>query len=241
VVGNPEVWAQMDFNERIIANALIDASICHSYTAIRHTPGRLKFSSGTMARMRKLLPAALLLIAPLAFAQSPQPKPMDLRSVLLTQLHSTHDKAEWFVPLDTAVAGLTPEQARWTPKPGGPSPASAQMHSVAQLVAHLIYWNENSLARLHGEKPAAYSGNNEDTFVGYDVNKITDAEWTALVARLDRCLTGYEQWVQSASDADLAKGANMIAHVGTHNAYHTGEIVYVRKLQGSWDPSKGVK
>jgi hypothetical protein len=33
----------------------------------------------------------------------------------------------------------------------------------------------------------------------------------------------------------------MIAHVGTHNAYHTGEIVYVRKLQGSWDPSKGVK
>jgi hypothetical protein len=29
--------------------------------------------------------------------------------------------------------------------------------------------------------------------------------------------------------------------VGAHNAYHIGEIVMVRKEQGSWDPSKGVK
>ncbi len=190
---------------------------------------------------RPLLSVALLLAAPLALpsaiAQSPQPKPMDLRAVLLQQLHSTHDKAEWFVPLDTAVAGLTPEQARWTPKAGGPG----QMHSVAQLVAHLVYWNERSLAQLKHENAATYSGNNEDTFVGYDVNKITAAEWTALVARLDRCMTGYEDWVQHASDADLAKAASLLAHVGTHNAYHLGEIVYVRKLQGSWDPSKGVK
>ncbi len=186
--------------------------------------------------MRKpLFVAAFLLLTPLAFAQQQKPQPMNLREVLLKQLHSTHDKAEWFVPLDTAVANLTPDQVRWVPK------SNAQMHSVAQLVAHLVYWNENALATLHGQKPAPYSGNNEDTFVGYDVNKITPAEWTALVARLDRCLTGLEQWVQSASDADLAKGANTIAHVGTHNAYHTGEIVYVRKLQGSWDPSKGVK
>ena len=203
-------------------------------------PERL-IGRATIQRMRKLVLSAALLLAPLALssaiAQTPQPKPMDLREVLMTQLHSTHDKAEWFVPLDTAVAGLTPDQARWTPKAGGPG----QMHSVAQLVAHLVYWNERSLEQLRGEKPAAFSGNNEDTFVGYDVNKITAPEWTALVARFDHCMTGYEDWVKSASDADLAKAANLIAHVGAHNAYHLGEIVYVRKLQGSWDPSKGVK
>lgn len=185
--------------------------------------------------MRKLLFAVLLIATPLAFAQQSQPKPMDLRAVLLAQLHSTHDKAEWFVPVDTAVANLTPDQVRWVPK------TNAQMHSVAQLLAHLVYWNENSLAKLTGQKPAAYSGNNEDTFVGYDVNKITAAEWTALIARYDRDMTAMEKWVQSASDADLAKAANTIAHVGAHNAYHLGEIVYVRKLQGSWDPNKGVK
>lgn len=198
-----------------------------------------------MARMlRPLLSAALLIAAPLSLVHAqtpPQPKPMDLRAVLLTQLHSTHDKAEWFVPVDTAVAGLSADQARWLPKAAGASTPSAQMHSVAQLVAHLTFWNENALAQLQGQKPAAYSGNNEDTFVGYDVNKITPEEWTALVARLDRCLTDLEQWVQSAPDAGLAKGANLIAHVGTHNAYHIGEIVYVRKLQGAWDPAKGVK
>jgi hypothetical protein len=188
--------------------------------------------------MRKLLLfSALLLLSPLAFAQSSQPKPMDLRAVLLTQLHSTHDKAEWFVPLDTAVAGLRPDQVRWVPKAGGPG----QMHSAAQLVAHLIYWNENGLAKLRGQKPAAYSGNNEDTFVGYDVNQITPAQWSALIARFDRNMADLEQWVQTAPDASLAKGANLIAHIGAHNAYHIGEIVYVRKLQGSWNPEKGVK
>jgi len=182
--------------------------------------------------MRKLLLAALLIAAPLA---AQQPKATDLRSVLLEQLHSTHDKSEWFVSLDTAVAGLTPEQARWLPKP------NAQMHSAAQLVAHLIYWNEQSLSKLKGEKPAAFSGNNEDTFVGYNVNQITADQWTALVARYDRDMTALEQWVQSASDADLAAHASGIAHIGAHNAYHLGEIVYVRKLQGSWNPDKGVK
>lgn len=188
--------------------------------------------------MRKLLlTAALLIAAPLAPAQSPQPKATDLRSVLLEQLHSTHDKNEWFVAFDTAVANLTPEQARWVPK----SDAKAgQMHSVAQLVAHLIYWNEQSLAKLKGQTPAKFSGNNEDTFVGYDVNNITADQWSALTTRYDRDMTDLEQWVQSASDADLAAHASGIAHIGTHNAYHLGEIVYVRKLQGSWDPKKGV-
>jgi hypothetical protein len=54
-------------------------------------------------------------------------------------------------------------------------------------------------------------------------------------------MTDLEQWVQSASTADLALHASGIAHIGTHNAYHLGEIVYVRKLQGSWNPDKGVK
>ena len=29
--------------------------------------------------------------------------------------------------------------------------------------------------------------------------------------------------------------------VADHNAYHLGQIIYVRKLQGAWDPGKGVK
>ena len=51
----------------------------------------------------------------------------------------------------------------------------------------------------------------------------------------------WEEAVQSADDKKLAEWAPTIARIGTHNAYHIGQIVFVRKEQGSWDPEKGVK
>ena len=42
-------------------------------------------------------------------------------------------------------------------------------------------------------------------------------------------------------DKKLQAWYSDIAHICTHNAYHIGQIVYVRKEQGSWDPAKGVK
>jgi hypothetical protein len=54
-------------------------------------------------------------------------------------------------------------------------------------------------------------------------------------------LTDWEKAVEAADDAKLAENASLIAHVGAHNAYHLGQIIYVRKMQGVWDPSKGVK
>src|ERR1700745_2018267 len=55
-----------------------------------------------------------VLLTPLVIAQAPKPAgpTPTLKSVLLAQLRSTHNKAEWFVPVNTAVAGMTPEQAR---------------------------------------------------------------------------------------------------------------------------------
>jgi uncharacterized damage-inducible protein DinB len=54
-------------------------------------------------------------------------------------------------------------------------------------------------------------------------------------------MTEWEKAVEAADDGKLAKNASLIAHVGAHNAYHIGQIVFVRKEQGSWDPEKGVK
>src|ERR1700680_599985 len=103
-----------------------------------------------------------LLLSPFVLAQAPKPAgpPPTLKSVLLAQLRSTHNKAEWFVPLNTAVAGLTPEHA------------------------------------------------------------------------------DLEHLVEATDDAKPGAIANTIAHISTHNAYHTGQIIMIRKLQGSWDPKK---
>ena len=58
---------------------------------------------------------------------------------------------------------------------------------------------------------------------------------------LDEVMTALEQVVQTADEASLQKWASTMAHIGAHNAYHIGQMVYIRRLQGSWDPEKGVK
>ena len=172
------------------------------------------------------------------FAQTPakpSPPPATLRSVLLSELHSTHDKAEWFTPMNTAVAGLTAEQTKWVPQNAhGKLDANAN-HSVGMLAYHLVFWNENALARLHGEKPKDPSSN-EETFNDFDA-----AHWSDIVQRLDRVMQNLEAEVEKMPEEKLAEVAPTITHISTHNAYHTGQILYVRKLQGSWNPANGVK
>src|ERR1051325_6375524 len=120
-----------------------------------------------------------------AIAQSsptPAPTPVTLRSLLLSELHSTHDKAEWFTPVQAAVAGLTAEQAKWVPQNAQGKTDSNANHSVGMLAYHLVFWNENALARLRGEKPAS-PGNNDETFNDFDATR-----WEQIVQRLDRGL-----------------------------------------------------
>jgi hypothetical protein len=71
----------------------------------------------------KKLAVLLLLTLPLSVPASAQEKkpPTTLRGVLLEQLHTTHDKEDWFVPASVAVDGLTAEQAKWSPGPGNHS------------------------------------------------------------------------------------------------------------------------
>src|SRR5437763_695767 len=75
----------------------------------------------------------------------PEPSPASLRSLLLAQLHSTHDQAEWFTPVNTAVAGLTADQAKWVPHNAQGKLDPAANHSVGMLAYHLAFWNEKSL------------------------------------------------------------------------------------------------
>lgn len=170
----------------------------------------------------------LLLLLPFAALAQNQQQPTTLRGVLLAQLHSTHDKEEWFVPAKVAVAGLTADQANWTPGKG--------QHSVGQLAYHLWFWDSRALLQFKGEKPAAFNGNNDETFDNFN-----PAQWEDLQKKLDQVMTDWESAVEAADDQKIAARASLIAHVGTHNAYHLGQILYVRKLEGAWDPSKGVK
>lgn len=51
----------------------------------------------------------------------------------------------------------------------------------------------------------------------------------------------WEKAVEAADQKKLEAWASTIAHIGAHNAYHIGQMIYVRREQGSWNPEKGVK
>jgi len=176
--------------------------------------------------MKRAVLLVFLVIPFVAFAQDQ--KPATLKGILLEQLRTTHNVKDWFVPANVAVEGLTPQQASWTDGSGN--------HSVGQLANHLIFWNRQELAKFKGETPEKFSGNNDETFNNFDAKK-----WAETVQQLDQVMTDWERAVEAADDKKLEKWASVIAHIGAHNAYHIGQMVFVRKLQGSWNPEKGVK
>ncbi len=168
----------------------------------------------------------LLVLAIPVFAQDQKPAPT-LKSVLLQQLKDTHTNSNWFVCADVAVAGVTAEQANWKDGKGN--------HSVGQLAYHIWFWNERNLRNMKGEHPEKFGGNNDETFDKFDAKT-----WSETVQKLDAVLTELEKMVENADEAKLKAIAPTIANINAHNAYHIGEIVMVRKEQGSWDPKKGV-
>lgn len=177
--------------------------------------------------MKKMAFCLVLFFAFQAIGQT-TPKPTTLRGILLEDLRTTHNVKDWFVPIDVAVEGLTAEQASWKQGEGN--------HSVGQLAYHLWYWNRRSLEKMEGKTQEKFSGNNDDTFSGFDPKK-----WDETVKNLDQVMSELEKFVETSDEATLQKNASGIEHVAAHNAYHIGEMVVIRKLQGSWNADKGVK
>lgn len=176
--------------------------------------------------MKTTILVALLSLSFTDYAQNA--KTPSLRGILLEQLHTTHDVKDWFVPINVAVEGLTAEQATWKDAKGD--------HSVGQLTNHLLFWNRRELIKFKGQPEEKFSGNNDETFNNFDTNK-----WNDTVKQLDAVMIELEDLVEKADDKQLQAWSSEIAHIGTHNAYHVGQIIFVRRLQGSWNPEKGVK
>jgi len=165
------------------------------------------------------------LLFALIFAIVQNMNAQSLKSVLSAQLKTTHDQEDWFVPLTKALKDVTAEQAVWKDGSGN--------HSIGQLANHILFWNERQLQKFKGEKEAAFSGNNDATFNSFD-----KTQWAQTVTRLDQVLTELEKIVASADESTLKSWAETISNISTHNAYHTGQIIFVRKLQGSWNVKK---
>jgi len=156
------------------------------------------------------------------FSCSEKEKSSELKPLLAEQLKYSHTDENWFVPTKIAITGLTAEQSNWKD--------STENHSIGELVSHLTFWNEMYLKNLNGEDFSDFDMDNEITFKIY-----SEKEWKNVVTKLDSVHTELEQMTAKASEKQLSERASDVLTMTAHNAYHTGQIIYIRKRNGWWN------
>ncbi|MGE6753542.1 DinB family protein [Rossellomorea sp. NPDC071047] len=151
---------------------------------------------------------------------------MNAKQVLLIQLDACLDQNTWFVSLINSIKDLTEEQATWKP--------NEATNSISEIVHHLIYYNQRHLNRLKGIENEESTG--ESTFRNKE-----GLNWSETYERIDQLMADWKKEVEEADEVNLTNWTEIIAHLTIHTTYHGGQILYIRKLQESWNPQAGVK
>lgn len=160
-----------------------------------------------------------------------------LKDVLIDQFNKCYDKNGWFVAIRNAVDGITAAEAAW--KPNGAD------NSVWHTMSHLTFYNYAYVERFKGVDFRYETDDNDETFK----SGLTDEEWMAEIERFDSVMMEFRLLIESADDEKFHQmvsaekqttWAILIGEINAHNAYHAGQILMLRKLQGSWDRAKGV-
>ncbi|MDQ3062320.1 MAG: DinB family protein [Acidobacteriota bacterium] len=164
---------------------------------------------------------------------------MTTKETLLEQFAACYDENGWFVALKNAVKNLTAEQAVWKPE--------NLDNSIWEIVRHLNFYNEAYLKRFKG-MTVDYSGTeNSETFAGAET--VSEEAWQSEIEKFHSIMTEWRSLLEVAesgkfdepvSETNESAWSSLIAHVNAHNAHHGGQIVVLRKLQGSWDANQGV-
>ncbi|WP_040949550.1 DinB family protein [Gorillibacterium massiliense] len=156
---------------------------------------------------------------------------MEKMEQLLNQWDFNLDKEDWYPPLGEVLKGVTEEQADW-------KPAGAAANTIRETVRHLLFYKERLLYRLTGEETEYPSGiTNEDTFFKDHGGELS---WGELAEKLFAVHRKLRDELAKLMEADYEKplGSGQVGSWATslvlHDAYHTGQIVLLRKLQGSW-------
>ena len=131
----------------------------------------------------------------------------------------------WITPWSKALAGLTYEQAAWSPSPG--------RHSIWQIVNHVVYWREVTLDRIAAAPVPRHDPAHDDPFSPPAARD--EASWQR---DRDRLFDSHQQ-MQTAMDnaaprTDYAADdpRQRLQYHLAHDAYHLGQIMYLRAMQG---------
>jgi len=152
------------------------------------------------------------------------------KDVLLDQLLANANDPSWYLPFSDSIKRLTEEQAFWKP--------NEESNSIAEIVQHLLYWNQTWQTRYQKSHVDAVPsiGNNKNSFVIPENHSFADLKKQLLEVLLLWQELLHEEKVESEVNgfSGNVKWWEVLGNVSTHNAYHIGQIIYIRKLQNSW-------
>ncbi len=144
-----------------------------------------------------------------------------MAELLKTLYDHTWDREGWEAPLAHALKGLTAKEAAWRPAGGA--------NTIWQTLNHLNHYDERTLAELTGGTPPPQAADNDATFSAPG-DPADEAGWQQAVQRRNRIGQGLAAAIAALPEAKAGELAAWVLHA----AYHTGQIVQVRKEQGSW-------
>ena len=163
-----------------------------------------------------------------------RPNMLTLHDVVVDHVYTLLEKEgwQWQPPLTEALSGLTAGQAAWKPSP--------DRHSIWQIVRHLILWKGGVLDAWNG------TPGDGQQMLARDWREAGggDAEWARdrqtllsisleLLGRVhaldDAGLSQAIDWYQGRHRQPIAM---RVVRTTTHDAYHAGQIQYLRALQG---------
>jgi hypothetical protein len=150
------------------------------------------------------------------------------RIELLTKvLDSTFDKESWYAPLKDGMEGITAEQAKW-------KPAGEATKSIWENVNHLIYYKERLVAKMEGREWTQHLSGDENFHLTEQSGK--DDEWRKVVERAESVHLRLRQRLSEMTMEELDEQSleAELLDIFLHDAYHTGQIIQIRKMQGSW-------
>ncbi|GGB47285.1 DinB family protein [Fictibacillus barbaricus] len=171
---------------------------------------------------------------------------LELMDIFRMEFDFSWDTETWFLPLESALESLSSTDASWQPPGGG--------NTIWQTVNHLNYYNALLVRQINDTTPRKKASNTKATFG--DIGEQPDSRWKAVLAvntfgdigdpadsekwkavltetRLicENLRKSLAQVNDSQLEEELVGG---LARQILHNVYHIGQIVLIRKQQGSW-------
>jgi uncharacterized damage-inducible protein DinB len=115
------------------------------------------------------------------------------------------------------------------------TPPAKDVHTIAELVAHVIYWRSPIIKKLKGEKDYAASVDNSDNWIPLD--KLKAKGWKSL---LKDFAESQNQVVSLLNDAkpeffkgEYSEGNSwdyVVEGIAQHDIYHLGQLALVKKM-----------